>query len=443
MIIGYGKLGRSMPLDLTKCGPLGGDVEMVPTVQLLAERHPEHEFWLVGRNTLEYPELVGMPKNVFNPWIDWAPEIRQRIKHAGLDYANLSVADHVRLAKIHMDVVGDVFAELDGMVMWLGQHGTTNTPQPGIRTAGLTKPYDWSELYCSYMLLGINAWRDGDPWNREEVLLNADPRNNVKYRDGKWPWRHPVLSQYNETYRAVHERYGEHDTLIERHINTPHMWDVSTSAAGRWTSRVSSVYSRLEVNCLIPGTPFAESFEFNPDWHREHDFGIVINETRRQGKTPRIKALREWVLPLNPGFIHGKWSPKSQEELGRTFEVVPVTEYFKKIQSARCTLTTPPSGSGWATAKPWESFAAGVVCFFHPDYDTQDNILGDAPEALRYWLRPKNAWELHQRVKHLGSEAGRSDWESIITMQKNHVDLALHELTYLTMIEDRLFGGTK
>lgn len=436
MIIGYGKLGRSMPLDLSKCGPLGGDVEMVPTVKLLAERHPEHEFWLVGRNTLEDPQDVGLPWNVVNPWIDWAPAIRREVKRQRLDYPNLSVEDHIKLAKIHTDITGGLFKNLDGMVMWLGQHGTTNTPQPGIRTAGLTKPYDWSELYCSYMLLGVNAWRDGDPFLREEVLLNADPRNNAKYRDGKWPWRHPVLSQFDETYGATHERYGADDAGIGH-------WPGTESRGGRWRSQVSSVYSRLEVNCLIPGTPFAESFEFNGEWNREHDFGIVINETRRQGKTPRIRALREWVLPLEPGFIHGKWSKRSEDELGRHFDVVPVTEYFKKIQSARCTLTTPPSGSGWATAKPWESFAAGVVCFFHPAYDTQDHILRDAPEALRHWLRPGTPEELARRVRHLGTEAGRGDWNAIITMQKLHVRNALADLTYLNMIEDRLFGGTK
>ncbi len=439
--IGYAKLGRSMPLDYAKCGPFGGDVEMIPTVKLLAERHHNHEFWLLGRNTGENPTDVGLPRNVINPWIEWAPELRRLINKYGLNHGNLTVPEHIQLRNIIESLTNDVFTELSGMVMWLGQHGTTNTPLPKISDPSvLTKPYDWSTLYASYLLSGINRWRDEDPYLREEVLLNADPRNYVKYRDAKWPWRHPVLGQFNHTNRVKHHRYGDSGMP-----GPEHPWADYPVNDTTWTSTLHNVYSRLEVNCLIPGTPFVESFTFNDDWNREHNFGIVINETRRQGRVTRLDCMREWVLPARPGFIHGKWANDALVEFrqgwGYSIRPVAVQEYFRKIQSTRCTITTPPSGSGWATAKPWESFAAGVVCFFHPAYDTQDHILGDADPELRDWLRPATREEFWRRVDHLGTEAGKSDFYRILYLQLKHVSAAVDSLDYMTLVENRLFGG--
>src|ERR1700754_3408596 len=83
-LIGYGKLGRSMPLTLEACGNLGGDVEMVAVVKELALRHPDDRFILVGRNSGEEPESVGMPSNVMNPWTKWREDLRRRLQFANI-----------------------------------------------------------------------------------------------------------------------------------------------------------------------------------------------------------------------------------------------------------------------------------------------------------------------------------------------------------------------
>ena len=94
MRVGYGKIGRSMPLTLEKCGNLGGDVEMVAVVKELALRHPEHEFWLIGRNKGERPEDIGLPPNVFNPWTEWTGELLKMKRAVGLNKSNLTVEEH-------------------------------------------------------------------------------------------------------------------------------------------------------------------------------------------------------------------------------------------------------------------------------------------------------------------------------------------------------------
>lgn len=436
-----------MPLSLDRCGTLGGDVEMVPTLKLLAERHPDVDFYMVGRNSGERPADVGLPANVVNPWIEWAPLVRQVIAAAGLNKSNLTIEEHRRAAQLLQDFTLETFTTLDGLVMWLGQHGTTNTPLPSIKNRDvLTKPYDWSTLYCSYLLQGINAWRDVDPWNREEVLLNADPRNYPKYRDTKWPLQHPVLAQYNTINSIKHERYGDDGSSSPNGDHNFEWWDsVNLATIARpedrsqvWQSKVRSVYSRLEISALVPGAPYGDTVKFNADFNRPHKFGIVINETRREGSSARLRVnvLRDWVLPLDPGFMHGKWSDRSLRELGVDIQPVRQLDYISRLQSALCTFTTPSSGSGWATMKPWEAFAAGVVCFFHKDYDDQDNILSDADPDLRKFLRVDSPGQLRERVKNTCNS--ESVWRHVTKLQREHFERAAEEKWWLKLIEERL-----
>lgn len=419
--VGYAKLGRSMPLSLAKCGSNGGDVEMIPTLKLLAEQHPDVEFVIVGRNSGEDPADVGLPANVVNPWqrYGWQAKIRKAMNTMGLNHPNLSVDEHHRLADLLHAITGPQFLDLDGMIMWVGQHGTSNMPLPSIRDRSVwTKPYDWATLYGSYLLRGINVWRDVDPHSREEVLLNADPRNVPKYRDGRYAWRHPVLSQYDR-YNSIKHEEGDRVVL----------------------SAVRSVYARLEISGLLPGTPFADLITYNIDHDRPHDFGIVFNETARDVALDKSRRhiLERWVLPLSPGFIYGKWTDATLRQLDMKIKPIDVVDYFSTIQTARCTLTTPSSGSGWATAKPWECFAAGVVCFFHPAYDDQNHILKDAPHWLQVFLRILNPSELRDKIRIMRDSPKM--WREVVQAQRAHYETAVDEKLYLHRITDRLGLG--
>lgn len=438
MKIGYGKIGRSMPLSIEKCGTLGGDVEMIPPIKELALRHPDDEFILVGRNTGENPTDVGLPNNVINPWIEWGPELRKQVNKNELNHPNLSVDEHVKVADIIDGIIGNTFEELDGLVLWIGQHGTSNRPLPGIRVEGLTKPQDWCAYYAGFLMRGANRFRDADPFTREEVYLNADARNNLKMRDLAWPLQYPVLTQYEFTHKQRYARGGRDHYLFD---GFSHMSNATiVRDPDIWEADVQNVYSRLEINALKPGTPFGDLISFNDDWNDREHFGLFINEAAHKvnEKLRRLTAVRDWVLPLNPKFIHGTWTPKSQKELGRDISPVAWEHYYPKLHSVRCTFTTPSSGSGYATTKPWEAFAAGTVCFFHPEYDTQNNILGDADPALRTWLRVSSPEQLQQRVKNLNED--KDAWSWLIHAQRMHFDNAITELRYMQMIEDRIYG---
>jgi len=434
-----------MPLTLEKCGNLGGDVEMVAVVKEMALRHPDNAYILIGRNSGENPQDVGLPENVHNPWSrdypyaggPWKSQLDAAIAADGdIKGQTLTPTRQLRLAKIFDDITFRTFGSLDAMVMWVGQHGTSNTPIPKVSDPSeLTKPQDWCAWYSGFMLRGINHWRDADPYNREEICLNADARNRHKMRDMKWPLRHPILAQYRDVKPLKHCRYGDKTPIS---VNDWDHWAVDIGQ-NTWQSNVHDTYARLEINGLRPGTPFGDLISYNNDFHARADFGMFINEARAIGIRPELQRkniLTQWVLPLQRHFLHGTWSKES----GFSDRITPApwSEYYPKLHSVRCTFTTPSSGSGWATAKPWEAFAAGTVCFFHPEYDTQNNILRDAPEALQFWLRVRSPDELRVRIDLLRENPEK--WYELITMQRAHFDKALEELTYMKMIEERIYG---
>jgi hypothetical protein len=56
------------------------------------------------------------------------------------------------------------------------------------------------------------------------------------------------------------------------------------------------------------------------------------------------------------------------------------------------------------------------------------------------WLRVKSPAEFKHRVHHLNTAAGSADWEWLIAAQKRHFDQALKDLTYMKMIEERIWS---
>ena len=407
-----------MPLSLEKCGTLGGDVEKYAVVHELATRHPDDAIILIGRNSGEHPAEVGLPRNVINPWTKWREELRARLARANIK-GNLTVEEHKVVIQIFRDLMGNIWQDLDGLVLWTGQHGSSNMSIPKIDNPNeLTKPQDWCAFYAGYILDGVNQFREGRAHTHDVVWLNADARNKHKMRDLKHPLTHPVLTQYDFWHTLKHEQYDGSPVR---------------------TATVANVYSRLEINALASGTPFGNLITFNGAFRRPHTFGMFINEARAIGVKKgmsRLEAVRDWVLPAEPNWIHGTWSNASQKELGMTITPAPWDQYFPMLNSTLCTFTTPSSGSGWATTKPWEAFAAGTVCFFHPEYDKQNHILKDAHSSLAQWLRVRTPRELRTRIAAIAANPNTFDW--LIRQQRAHFDNAMREKRYLRMIEKRL-----
>lgn len=456
MKIGYGKVGRTMNLDLSKCGAVGGDHEPIAVLIQLAQAHPDDTFWILGRNSGEDPSTLRYPPNVRNAWreFDWKQQINTMMALSDVftkKSGGLTIEEQVALMAIYDQTTTPVFTDMDAHIWWVGQHGSTNMPIPRIENRNeLTKPQDWCAYYAAFIFRGLNAWRDKDPFHREEVYLNADPRNRHKMRDLKWPLQHPVLTQYTFSNRLKHERYGDPGTdweefsaLCDVGLDAP---DMRTKV---WNGEVKNEYSRLEMCSLVPGTPSGDIVAFDEEWTGRASFGLFINEARANGiptYMTRRQIMHDWVMPQSPTFIRGEWTEASNRELQRVWNIPQIRplmpadwdQYYPLLHSVRSTFTTPSSGSGWATTKPWEAFAAGTVCFFHPAYDIQDNILGDAPQELRDWLRVRSPNELAHHISYMNINP--DFWSRLVHMQRDHFDRAVAEQKYLRMIENRVWN---
>jgi dCMP deaminase len=137
------------------------------------------------------------------------------------------------------------------------------------------------------------------------------------------------------------------------------------------------------------------------------------------------------LLPNFPDLeVRGHWTEKSQLAMQRIIEPVPYKDVAAVMKSFATTLTTPASSSEWATAKPWEAFALGSICFFHPRYDGQGHILplkgakiGDVrAETLAQYLRVDNAEQLVERVNEVMSQPEL--YHTIVTEQRRFYEAA-------------------
>lgn len=436
MRIGYAKLGRSWNLDPAAWSTVGGDVDVYRLLRRLAFQHEEDEFILVGRNSGHRPTDVGLPKNVVNPYAD-DPEMHRLAKALGRWDPRPGVRNWKNdgslqdIVAVNAYLVWPWFRDLDAVIIWAGQHGTSNQVIKMVGSDEETQPQTSSILYGGYLIRCINHWRDVDPLEREEIWLMPDVRNYLKCRDVKWPLRHPILGQYMFEREAKAYRWGDaREPGVSR-------WDEGPKHT--WVTTHRYEYSGLELTAIDENE--VPSFE----WEGRRPFGVVMNENRPYIKNSRLEVLQTWVLPyvgLDHLEVFGDWSKDSLERLGRDepFPTVPVTQMYDTVRRWKCTLTTPASGSGWATSKPWEAFAAGTVCFFHPEYDTQDQVLGDADTNLHDWLRVDTPEELWKRVNHLDQD--EAAWRWLVSKQYEHLRVRLDDDRIGRMINERLHPRT-
>lgn len=433
--VGYATLGRAMQLESSKWGFVGGDDEPPLLLKDLALRNPDCDFTILGRTPPVVPQSVGFPDNVFNPWVDLVPKFKAETSRRKLG-GQLSMEQKWDLVKMQDELTMHLFDDLDALIIWVGQHGTSNSPLPGIQGGykgwgDCTDPQQSFLRYAGFIIRGTNYWRRKDPINREEIYLMADGRNYNKFRDIKWPSKHPVIGQYNTQRNTKHERYLDDRTPAEcgfddiaKQDPMPHIW----------TATQDYKYSRLEICGALPqhvGDHYRDD-----NFAERESFGIIINEARRDVIDSRLKAMKRYVMPLNPAWVRGVWSPKSEAELGISIKPLNWTDYWSTLGTVKSTFTTPSSGTGWATTKPWQAFAAGVVCFFHPNYDSQNNILGDAPKELREWLRVSEPGQLQKRVDLLQTD--EDTWKWLVRAQRAHYDKAVSESRHLVEIEERI-----
>ena len=413
MRIGIAKLGRSWCMDPKAASVVGGDIDVIRSVVRIGDRRPRDEIVLIGKNSGDDPMKIGYPDNVVNPWHGaWKmPSFPASAygKEGSLDLVEAG------LATFWESVNASGGLHFDAIIVWLGQHGSCSRMLPMVNTrwedCDYATPLQSMTNYARYLVEIINET------GVEPILLVPDPRNTYKMRDITRPFTRPALAQFNESRKVAYEQYGD----------TPPPWVEHVGSCG--VSRLDYVYAGVELCALDK----PNKIELGGDG-RKHLFGLISNENKKEVTRPRLPLVKEWVIDnWADAPIHGTWSEESQQALGRRVEPIPQHTMYDVLRQFTCTITLPASGSGWATAKPWECFAAGTVCFFHPQYDTQNHVLlNDAYEdvdigarrELNDFLRVGSPDELRVRVERIKKDKKLRAW--LVDTQRRHFERAFN-----------------
>ena len=220
-----------------------------------------------------------------------------------------------------------------------------------------------------------------------------------------------------------HERYGDFENIKK----------LGRREQSVYVTTAEYEYAGIELTALTEPS----SIPFSDNIDRPHAFGLISNENRvTKGRFDRLPLVQEWILRHRPATpIFGAWSEESEAKLGRKIESIDALNMIPTLQSFGATITFPASASGWATAKPWEAFAAGTPIFFHPKYDEQGHIIPQRIGASKTWAGtdPDALW-LAQRLrvmspgdlqeKLLAITTDRGLWSEIIHRQRAYFERA-------------------
>jgi hypothetical protein len=432
-LIGYCKLGRSLNFDVSKHG-MQGDAEGPNLLRRLARRNPDITWALVGRNNLG---TEPFEPNVFNPWA-----------HRGAqDDGTKTTAASPGFA----DKMSAFIGTLDGIVVQVGQHGTSHSSIPKsdatweqFDTDPLehgTIPYDWAYTYAGFLIKGLNLLGDRTDGRAPVVWLVADPRNYIFARDIKWPTgMDDILSQYEYSRLQRHERFRDPRTPAE--LGVKHVETVDREGE-IWVVRHQHRYADLELMILpddwqqwthktfderVPIGVATTSFAPLMGKSGAGDVGVGTDKTRRS------ELVRDFVLTSYPDApVFGKWDEKSLADVpSGAVTINKPHEFFDLLGSWRTTVALPALNTSWTVAKVYQAWASHTVCFMLRNLDAQGWMLPSRrPEghievapglysirddwtdndiALANWLRIETPEELKSRVDAVNADEETRRW---------------------------------
>lgn len=406
MRVGYAKLGRAWEPDLDKLSTVGGDVDVLRCLQRMRAACPKDTFVLIGKTSSDPRAVLGR-KGLEFPWYEDEKLMATKRGEKHVSPSQVSDCDDTVVQRRELKRYVD---SLDVMVVWVGQHGSSAYPTPRLEDGVLTAPLLQDLKYSRYICDLVNGLSERFP-DREAIWLVPDVRNYIKVTSVREVGKRPVLAQFDDVYNWRH-----HAPLPGNDRNFVY-------------AKHEYEYSAIEM-CAIPNPSEWPRLDAVPFGERA-EFGLLCNENRRTApERRRANILRKLFDEgeIDDVEMYGTWSEEGMKDMGRTRPIAHCA-HSRIMQAAQrwcCTLTMPASGSGWATSKPWEMFAAGTACLFHPEYDTQGHVVKLAPDApysgedlLSKVLRFKTKDDFDNVITRLSAD--EDAWSAVVDAQREHL----------------------
>jgi hypothetical protein len=430
MKFGYCKLGRSINFDPNSWG-FQGDQEAVNLLYRLAARNPEHEFIVVGRNS---KDKTFPYSNITNPW-------SERPTGGAPGFA---------------DKLSVVMGTYDGLIVNVGQHGTSHQSIPFSKSTWAqyyddpwthaTTPQDWATSYAGFLFKGMTTLCDRTNGQAKMAWIISDPRNFINARDIKWPTGlDDILAQYQYERDQRHERFRDPRTPEELGFGD---WVKSDRDGEIWVAHHRYRYADLEL-MILPDDWYLWG---NPDFAERRTIGVATTsfavgaagtKTGQRKDMRRSELVRDYVLAEHPeAEVYGKWDAASLKDVpdGTVIQNDPV-DFPDLLARWRCTVALPALNTSWTVAKSYQCFAARTVCFHVGELDDQGWVIPSRRHAagtheigdglglysirddwtdeeivLAQWLRVEDPDELNERVKVI--DESPQTWAWLVNVQR-------------------------
>lgn len=341
MNIAIGKFGKSILFNPDKWGMVGGDEAPSSFYKQLAKRHPNHNFYLIGKNDLKSKVIY---KNLINLWDGFDAK-----KDKG----------YIWLLK----KVQKLGLKFDCGIFFMGPLGNVNIPNFSFilkDNSTYAKVLAMFENYAAPMIMFLNKT------NIPYFTISEDPRYIPSQARDLINVEKFALSQFNKTIKTRRIKSEKEITTMVYHD-------------------VPYYYSKVETIFMMN-----RKKEFN-EFIKKKDINFAIY---MHGNPERFEVIKEWFIDKkNPVKVYGDWK-EHEEQYPETFIHKPMSEMMDRIHRTKYTLILGRRYSDFVTQKFWESIHFGIVPFVY-NYDSS-NLL-----PIPSILRVNSVERMHRVMKFL------------------------------------------
>ena len=396
MNIVIGKIGRSIYFNEKNRSMTAGDEEAPMMYTMLAERHPEHNFYLLGRSDLtrirqkENTDTLGsffgeepeskVPSNIIDLFEDWDKKAN--------DAAGIAIHDWLLTKIDNMDLQFDL-----GLIYYgpMPNVGISNKGIMRLDGTGPAKSLEMFENYYAPIMHVLNIRQT--PW----IGLCGDPKYVPSIARDILNEPKVVMSQTEGKFKT--KRITAYDDSLNRiDVEEDHR------------------YAAIETIFMLN--------EKKVDW-RDIDKDILFTIGLNGGQS-RDGFIKDWFLDKGRTDVkvYGKWAEEFTTQYPHMFEEKRIAEVEDEFYRTKYTIIPPPHQptGNFVTQKFWKMIVYGIIPFFHPGYDTESIL--QIPKILRI-------------------DSAEDMWEKIDYLEANPQERkAIQDKLWRFLESDGLFDGS-